>query len=633
MKLEARGIVLLATVLAVLTLNRSPNAAAGSDVQTATTPEQASVLNVKSFGAIAGSTNSYPGVTVTAGSKTLANVPKNDFAVGNGILIPHAGAAYAGRPGPEPTLVPDGTRIGSTTYCYRLAAADEDGGMSAAGNYGCTSTGVATLSRADHNRLVVPEFGGGNNGYYVWRSRDGGVCSCLSKILPGVTSWNDTGEPSNCTANQIIPAAPPASALADDFSAKVTALSPFTLSAAPLTSVSNATLVHDDSVPVQLALNAVPTAGASVHAPGATYYLARPLVLPNVRRLVLYGDGIGATVFRLQPRLAHGARMLWTGPGVVTPFDEAFFSRGIEWDANSANEPPSVGWEFALEIVVARRVEIRQSQFENFTGNGFIACGVGALNNLAVCDFENNVLKNITTSLVSGSPIGGLGIAAQGTEDDLLNNTATGWGNLVPFFTEHYPVGKPAQVNISGNRIYGFRVPRGNGAGGIGVGGLYNDAGPGNHLHPAVVYGNVSNNTIDCSDSGGACSGILISGEETQNFPDFAKMPLAVADNTIEGITSEGLTWGSYGIQLCRVYGPTISGGTITGRWPADTSKTYGVWCYHCLDSTIRPSRIRGVRYGIDATVTEGKVAIDPAVKFESNEIDANPATLFKPAR
>src|SRR5208337_3073805 len=180
-----------------------------------------------------------------------------------------------------------------------------------------------------------------------------------------------------------------------------------------------------------------------------------------------YGDGIGATVFRLQPRLAHGARMLWSGPGVVTPFDEAFFSRGIEWDANSANEPPSVGWELMLEIAVARRLEIRQSQFENFTGNGFIACGVGALNNLAVCDFENNVLKNVTTSLVSGSPIGGFGIVASATEDDVLNNTATGWGNELPFFTEHYPVGKPAQVNMSGNRIYGFRVPLGNGAGGI----------------------------------------------------------------------------------------------------------------------------------------------------------------------
>lgn len=117
---------------------------------------RATDFNVRDYGA-SGSRKIFH-VTSSAGTYTTKNAAgtpiTHDFRVGQGCIVPNAGAV-AGVTAPDvakSTVVNVGS-AGSTTYTYKAVAIDADGGRSAASSALQTTTGNATLSQTNYNRV------------------------------------------------------------------------------------------------------------------------------------------------------------------------------------------------------------------------------------------------------------------------------------------------------------------------------------------------------------------------------------------------------------------------------------------------------------------------------------------------
>lgn len=82
--------------------------------------------------------------SITSGTTTLT-CGANDFANGNGILVPLAGTTTALTTPTQPIVTPFYILNGVTTYNYQTIAEDRNGSLTAASTVGTTTTGAATL--------------------------------------------------------------------------------------------------------------------------------------------------------------------------------------------------------------------------------------------------------------------------------------------------------------------------------------------------------------------------------------------------------------------------------------------------------------------------------------------------------
>jgi len=151
-------------------------------------------VNIKDFNA-SGSTQTTTG-SITAGSTILNLASAIDFANNQGISIHHAGAVPTITTPAAPTASVTGV-TGSTTYAYKVAAVNKNGGVSIASSAGSISTGNANLSDtlSDPSALSVTKSGTGSalvtSTYYVGYTLSNAVGSTTknsSQISTSVTA-------------------------------------------------------------------------------------------------------------------------------------------------------------------------------------------------------------------------------------------------------------------------------------------------------------------------------------------------------------------------------------------------------------------------------------------------------------
>ena len=108
--------------------------------------------------------------SILAGTITLTLTNPQDFANGQGAMIPGAGATFsAGQPSVTATTV---GLTGLTQYCYDVSSVDAAGGVGVPVNV-CVSNGNATLGAANNVTLNVTP-GSGATAYVIWRQTGGG---------------------------------------------------------------------------------------------------------------------------------------------------------------------------------------------------------------------------------------------------------------------------------------------------------------------------------------------------------------------------------------------------------------------------------------------------------------------------
>lgn len=99
-----------------------------------------------------------------------------------------------------PTVTPQGT-TGAATWSYKIVAkqVDSDGNVvaySQASSVGTTTTGKATLTGTDFNRITWAEDENANGGYDIYRTAHGTgptTNGVIGSVAEGVTTFDDTG--------------------------------------------------------------------------------------------------------------------------------------------------------------------------------------------------------------------------------------------------------------------------------------------------------------------------------------------------------------------------------------------------------------------------------------------------------
>lgn len=119
------------------------------------------IFNVKDYGA-SGSSNQYTG-SITAATNTLTLSGSHDFQPGHGIVVRGAGASHT-IPAPVTPVVSNAGTVGAVTHTYRLVALTGDGGWSAVGTAGSTTTGNATLGTTNYNNVCWTMIHSGASG-------------------------------------------------------------------------------------------------------------------------------------------------------------------------------------------------------------------------------------------------------------------------------------------------------------------------------------------------------------------------------------------------------------------------------------------------------------------------------------
>jgi parallel beta-helix repeat protein len=271
------------------------------DVMTLTAAQQAQAranigaddaVTVKGYGA-SGSAQTTTG-TIGAASNALTLASALDFANNQGILVFGAGASPTVG-APTLTAVAPINTTGATTYAYKIASLDNQGGLTAATAATTIATGFATLgtylsgtSGIAMNQITWTVGTGTPLATVVWRSTSGGAYVLLGCFLG--TSIFDTGIPTQTIVG--IPTTPPASAvpgwLATTISsgAGTTAL---TLAANATTAAAGALVQHDDTA----AINTAMAANVALAFPAGTYNV-RGLQIPSTVQSVT-GAGAGTS--------------------------------------------------------------------------------------------------------------------------------------------------------------------------------------------------------------------------------------------------------------------------------------------------------------------------------------------------
>jgi hypothetical protein len=272
------------------------------------------VKNVRAFGAT-GSLATASAITV-AGNATVTVNSIGDFNIGNWIKIDHAGAtsdantptgvtiapnSYGLNPNPtsditktaangggcqvdSATGIPGHNTACNVSYTYQIVGVSQAGGWSAPTAAVSTSTGPATLST--NNNLVVSWTGAANDIAYLIYSCSGASCApVLHAVMPhagapGATaeSYRDFGH--SFGTDEDFGTAMSSVAAARDLFAQITGVSgnSVTLSIAPA-QTGSFTMRHDDSVPINAAINSIcahtatgGTVGGIVEFPATSAY-------------------------------------------------------------------------------------------------------------------------------------------------------------------------------------------------------------------------------------------------------------------------------------------------------------------------------------------------------------------------
>ena len=231
--------------------------------------------------------------TCSSGDTAVTLAAAEDFIDGQGIALEHCGATFSGASPSGLAVSPHGP-TGSTSYAYRIACLDANGGVGAAISPVSISNGYATLGTIIQSSR---QFSYNNVSWSttcpaiaVWRSKSAGAYQLLGAFLSSET-FTDSGLPQ--VTIPWIPATPPASALNDRL---VTTISSgagtvsITVADAPGNDASGAYARHDDTA----ALNAYLSANPNVHLPAGTFNI-EAITLPT-SVAALYGEGASTTV-------------------------------------------------------------------------------------------------------------------------------------------------------------------------------------------------------------------------------------------------------------------------------------------------------------------------------------------------
>jgi hypothetical protein len=239
---------------------------------------------VGDFGA-SGSNETTAGA-ITSGSASLSLLSAQDFANGQGVLIPGAGANFAAAQ-PSATAMVAGTP-GSTTVYYDVASLEGAGGVGVPVQTSVT-TGPATLTAQNYNWLAITP-GSGTTAYAVWKGSS--ATGPWTYIGSGQNAiYNDTGFV-NPYRPWWIPANPPASAQNDWLVAKISnggGTTSLSLSAPASNTVSSATVRHDDTAAINAAL--AQSAGVRLEMPCGVYRTSSALNF-TVSNVQLWGAGV-----------------------------------------------------------------------------------------------------------------------------------------------------------------------------------------------------------------------------------------------------------------------------------------------------------------------------------------------------
>lgn len=358
--------------------------------------------NVKALGA-SGSAQSTTG-TISALSRTLILTSAIDFTKSQGILINHAGPTTSVGV-PTVNSVAAVNRTGATSYVYRLASVDAQGGVSAATAVtgGTTAAnGFATLGTrlsdlAGIAAIDVKWTLGSGSPYCtaIWRSRAGAAFELLG-CFQG-TYIQDRGV--SIQSIFWIPALPPDSALARWLTTTISdgaGTTTLTLAAAATTTATLETVFHDDTT----AINAAQAVGNGLFFPCGTYNVRELLI--SVR--AMYGEGAGCSIISgitpdllfgqygtvmvglgtsdtftfsglsVRPRasMAAAGLVVFQGSGISITNSEFQGSRGV-WlaaanHATVADNYISAWWDIGIYSGTSTNTIIGQNQIKPITG-------------------------------------------------------------------------------------------------------------------------------------------------------------------------------------------------------------------------------------------------------------------------
>lgn len=412
------------------------NAGAGAFILLNPSNSSSLVPSVKDYGA-SGSSTTTTG-TISSSSTALSLASAIDFQHGQGVLVNHAGAATAVA-APTGISVAATNATGATTYAYKFASVDFDGGVSAATSATTITDGVATLGDRSAtsggvvisvNELRWTVGTGSPMGTAIWRSKSGGAYELLGVF--GGSYIQDKG----LTAQTIfwIPSTPPASALAQWHATTIASgagTTALTLASAATTAATSVTVIHDDTD----AFNAVLPSNRSVHLPAGTYNV-RDLII-NGAPYSLIGEGPEVSIINcLSPNQDTGIRA-----GLVVVGDT---TQPFSLDKISVQAAASMAFE-GLTIYQRNGVRVTNSEFVGATGLRFANCSEVFASLNTVSSWWNIGIK---VDQCTGTEI--IGNQIQPITGETVDNDKT--GHAYPFATGIAAIGGEI-TSISDNKV------------------------------------------------------------------------------------------------------------------------------------------------------------------------------------
>ncbi len=247
--------------------------------------------------------------TISAGSSSLSVGSASGWSVGMGIRVAHAGAATSLTTPSAPTVTKVGT-AGTTTYTYEVVAIDAAHGYTAASAAGSTTTGNATLSTTNFNRIAWTAVSGAAL-YAVYQTSPGnyrvGITSGTHIVDLGSADAGSTYGLDRTLYGDLffdIPATAPSSAGADELDTTISSISgtTFTLAASATTAATSQPVSHDDTAAITNAFNAANATGATLYFPVGTYeFCGTALGSSSWNNINARGAKINASVIDLCP--------------------------------------------------------------------------------------------------------------------------------------------------------------------------------------------------------------------------------------------------------------------------------------------------------------------------------------------
>jgi hypothetical protein len=307
-------------------------------------------LNLKNFNA-SGSDLSTTGA-ITSGSNALTLASDIDFEVGLGIVVYGAGAVATVQQPTGASATPGGT-TGATTYNYRVSSVDSYGGVGPAIANFTTTTGNATTSVNNFVALAwtAPAAGPAPKAYAVWR--DGTFIGLTvsptftdNGIVRSRPSW--------------VPASPPAAATSGFLVSSVASGSGTSLVLAnnAATTVSGATVQHDDSAAVSAALTAA-MGSKKLIVPDGTYLMATTALMSMVGDVEIAADK--GAVFKSNTNLGD---QLFGFSDPVSNGQYSLYWRGGTFDNSGGIFGTAVASNSCLGLTRLRNVVIESVHFK-----------------------------------------------------------------------------------------------------------------------------------------------------------------------------------------------------------------------------------------------------------------------------